>query len=671
MKTNWSPFHTLIVVFILSFSPFSLKAGDSKYKFDQGVVELIAGSQEIGLYFEMIPEWHIYWKNPGDSGAAPRWELKGLNSSIKATHWPTPKRIPVEDLVNFGYEKSALFRIVTQNPMSANTAIQMSLEFLICKVECIPYFADLTTIVNPDIQGERLKALALNFNYPELSPPVDFRWTAQNASEGVYRSKMTLPFSASTLEIFPMSEMGYQTTAPHVIPESKYFDVEMAVTPSFSYASAAQDSFLVLGQNKADSTPFAFYAPIEKPKSSFALILIWAFLGGLILNLMPCVFPVLSMKLLSLAQGAQSPSKNLEQSLMYTLGVLISFVALGGVLVFLRSIGQQIGWGFQLQSPTIIAAMSILFFWVGANFLGAFEMATRLMSLGNFRDTGNERLNSFFTGVLACLVASPCTAPFMGAALGAAMTLDPSQTILVFFGLGLGMASPFLAIGFSPKALAWLPKPGAWMVTFKEALSWPLFLTSIWLLWVLAQQVGYLGVIGMLICITLSAFFIWLHAHFKSEKAQSRVLILGFTLALALGWAWVTTLSDASMAQSQPTTSNWEAFDPKRVEASRLAGDAVFIDFTAAWCITCQVNKRRVLDTQDIELLFAKHAVKLFRADWTNRDPVITQALAEYGRNSLPLYVFYPAGEKNPQLLPEILSKSMIEQLFLSEEVER
>ncbi len=406
---------------------------------------------------------------------------------------------------------------------------------------------------------------------------------------------------------------------------------------------------------------------------SWLLTLALAFVGGMLLNLMPCVFPVLSIKLLSASkQGEGAASNKRQHALAYSLGVVLTFLALAALLLTLRSAGQAVGWGFQLQEPWVVLGQAMLFFLLGLNLLGTFEWSLWLPSgLSSWR-ARQPGVDAFASGVLAVVAASPCTAPFMGAALGFAVTQSAATALLVFAVLGAGMAAPYAALVLLPGWRERLPKPGAWMLHLKQLLGFPMFLTVLWLLWVLGQQVGVDGLIAATLCLLALGFALWLLGVWKRHPAWARGLALSvvvFSLWLASplqGSQQSPTVAQgaglaggAGGANGRSADANWGAYDPAQIDIHVAKGQAVFVEFTAAWCVSCQVNKKLVLNTADTQRAFSKAGVVLMRADWTNRDAKITEALARLGRSGVPVYVLYRPG-KAPLLLPEVLTFGLV-----------
>jgi thiol:disulfide interchange protein len=381
---------------------------------------------------------------------------------------------------------------------------------------------------------------------------------------------------------------------------------------------------------------------------------------------MPCVFPVLSLKVIGFAQHAEQQRLRVAGGLAYTAGVVMSFVALAGVLLVLRAAGDSLGWGFQLQSPLFVAALALLFALIGFNLLGLFQFAGVLPGRVAALRSRHPVVDHGLTGVLAVAVASPCTAPFMGAALGAALTLPAAQALAVFAALGLGMAAPYLAACLWPGLSRALPRPGVWMAHFKTAMAFPMFATVVWLLWVLGQQVGIDGAAALLALLVALAFALWVFASFGARPWRAGVArVAAAALVLAVGvWSWPALQADdalpATDAATAPTAGEWQAWSPAAFARVRAEGRPVFVDFTAAWCVTCQMNKRMTLGNDAVMDAFRARQVVLMRADWTRRDPAITEALRALGRSGVPVYAMYAPHAGEPQLLSEILTVSEV-----------
>ncbi len=399
-------------------------------------------------------------------------------------------------------------------------------------------------------------------------------------------------------------------------------------------------------------------APASAEEAPFLpFVLLGAILGGLILNLMPCVFPVLSLKALSLASSHLSPHKQHLHGWAYTAGVVGSFVLAASVILAARGAGESLGWGFQLQQPGFVAFMAYLFFIMGLSLSGMFYLGTSLMGAGQSLTSGEGLKSSFFTGVLAALVASPCTAPFMATALGFAITQPAPVALSIFAALGLGMALPFILLSYSPYLARHLPQPGPWMETLKQVLAFPLYLTSVWLLWVLSNQTSGAGAMAVLSGAVLIAFGIWLLQQ-RSDKKGTVIFTRTLAAISLISAAWIgTTVGNFSETQSDV----WEAYSPERLAELRAEGEPVFIDLTADWCITCKFNERVALNTQAVTKFVLLNDIVMLQGDWTNADPDISALLDQFGRSGVPLYLMYPAEPNSPpEVLPQVLTQSLV-----------
>ena len=396
---------------------------------------------------------------------------------------------------------------------------------------------------------------------------------------------------------------------------------------------------------------------------TLALAVVSALVGGLILNLMPCVFPVLTLKVLGFATHNDTRPTLRHEAGAFAAGVVLTFVALGVALALLRAAGEELGWGFQLQSPVVVSALAILFFVLALNLSGVFEFGQLAPSGVTGWTSKNRTLDAFGSGILAVVIASPCTAPFMGAALGYAMTGTTATMLVVFVALGIGMALPYVSLAWFPGWRRRLPRPGPWLERFKQVLAFPLYATVIWLAWVLGAQRDNDALLRLLIVLLCLGFALWAWRIVRTGGARPWGIAGFVALAGAATVAWPLFATDApapAKAAGSGAASDgreWSAFTPAAVAALTASGRPVFVDFTAAWCVTCQVNKRLVLNADDVRARFAEKGVALVRADWTRRDPAITQALAALGRNGVPVYVLYRPG-KEPLLLPEVLQRS-------------
>ena len=551
----------------------------------------------VALRLKIVPHWHTYWRNPGDSGqpTSLEWKLPA-GWSAGAIQWPAPRRLPAGPLMNFGYEDEVLHLVdIAVPPNAAGTAkLAARATWLVCNPEhCIPEEGDVAIEI-PLGKGEPSAAAPAIAGTRAALPVVGQGWhfAAIKGEAGVELEIMPPPVAVT---YFPF-EQGKIHNAGAQVWDGKYLRIPKALQPVGAFTR-------IHGLLVAEGLPRAI--EIDVPVSSapgslsgLALAALFAFAGGLILNLMPCVLPVLSIKILGFAGHAGGDRATMRaHGMLYALGVVASFLFLAALLELLKSLGNEIGWGFQLQSPVFVALLLALFLALALNLSGFFEFS---FTVSSELKAKNRHIDAFLTGVLAVAVASPCTAPFMGAALGFALAGGAPEALAVFTALGAGMALPYLVLAWNPGWLRWLPKPGVWMIRLKQLLAIPLYATVLWLGWVLALQSGLLS-----------------------------------------------------------SSSDWEKFSLEKIQRYEKQGKSVFVDYTAAWCVTCQVNKQLVLSRPDVEEALRGSGMVLMRADWTLRDEEITRSLAAMGRKGVPVYAIYRPG-REPELLPEILTRDTV-----------
>ncbi len=674
----------------MAILPLAVSAA-SVVQTDQVRAELLAHAPEgaapgktvwLGLELRHIPHWHTYWKNAGDSGLPTtlNWTLPD-GARAGDVDWPAPQRLPVGPLVNFGYEGTVLLPVpvTIAAPVRGDTMhVKLEADWLVCEVQCIPQSGTFELDVRTDqpttthadtfaaafaarptqvgaTANATVEGNGLRFELPGLPASTHDRIaTVFPEVPGVVDNPAPLrqQWDGSTwIATWPLSDQRSESPAqlPLVLAFEGGHTLRVVATVSGWPGDGVADPPAKPPMRAADvaAAPLGLFAAL-----AFAL------LGGLILNLMPCVFPVLSLKLLALAQHAGSARERWTGALAYTAGVVLSFLALAGLLIAARAGGEQLGWGFQLQNPAIIAALAAMFTLIGLNLAGVFEVGSLLPSNIASLRARDPTLDSFLTGVLAAAVASPCTAPFMGAALGAALTWSATKSLAVFAALGLGVALPYLLASGVPAIARLLPRPGRWMETFKVALAFPMFATVIWLTWVLGHQTGIDGAAALLVALLVLALAAWWWsrrpAHGGLRFATGTALI---ALAVA-AFAWARPHWQPVAAEARPGAEAgalWQPWSPGKVAELRAAGRNVFVDFTAAWCVTCQYNKRTTLADEEVLAAFEANKVALLRADWTSRDAVIAAELARLGRSGVPVYVFYE-GANAPRLLSELPS---------------
>ena len=708
MTLNSPLIRHLVAIFIVAASAISTGANaqngsKSTVTTEQVRAELMAHAPDgagpgnavwVGLQITHQPEWHTYWKNSGDSGLPTllEWTLPpGVIAGDIA--WPIPKKIPIGDLANYGYEGTVLLPVpLTITPdfkpplLGTDLEIKLKASWLVCRRECIP--EDGEFVLRVPVQG----STAFNgaaFAAAQAQQPQPLRGDSQViVQEGKLAVSVTgLPavLQGQTLEFFPETAEVIETAGAWTQAwRGATWSASVPLSPHRSQSPAEMPLLLVSGEGDArqgfatratvqgawpavasaasvsPALAAALLANANAPASAPAVSIgLWAavlgaLLGGLILNLMPCVFPVLAIKVMSFTQHADDRRAHQLSGLAYTAGVVLSFLALGVLLLALRSAGEQLGWGFQLQSPAVVAGLAVLFTLLGLNLAGLFEFGQFVPNKLATLEAKNPAVNAFLSGVLAVAIASPCTAPFMGASLGLALGLPAVQALLIFGAIGVGMALPYLAASFIPAVARLLPRPGAWMDTFKHAMAFPMFATVVWLVWVLGQQSGIDGAGALLALLLGLALVIWS----LTLRGRSRVIIATLSiasLALLTGAIGPNVLKMTDTTAATSSTERWQPWAPGRVEQTLATGVPVFVDFTAAWCVTCQYNKKTTLVNADVLADFDAKNVTLLRADWTRRDPAITAALQQLGRNGVPVHVLYKTG-RSPVVLSEILS---------------
>ena len=631
---------------------------------------------DVLLRQEIDQGWHTYWVNPGDSGAPLEitWHLPE-GASASEFRWPYPVRIPYGPLVNFGYEDEALLLFtvtVPDNYPADEMVISGSGSVLVCADICIPEKVELSLSLPLGERRENESAREL-FSLARSRLPVPLAVdTWFEFGDGIISLFVGLPVSADDrirqLTYFPfVSNLIDNTREPQII----FADggLLLQLTPGFDFEPTEADlsGILVVDEDAGDEVLVSSYAFTmqnpggRSPREDMGLLaaLLFALLGGLILNLMPCVFPVLSIKILSLVESVNAEGGGIRlHGWAYAFGVLLGFVAIALLLMALRFGGEVIGWGFQLQNPVVVGLLAYLFLLIGLNLLGVFEIGGRLMSLGGGMHAQGYG-GSLATGLLAAVVAAPCTAPFMGAAIGFALTQSSVVAIAVFASLGAGMATPYLLLCYSPGLLAHLPGPGRWMLVLKQVLAFPMFASAIWLLWVLGIQTGVTGMMQVLGGGLLLTFAIWLVNQFAKESGGALIGRL-MALLLAVAAVYLVVMQESGSGQAEVGDSTGETvYSEEALELARRTGP-VFVNFTAAWCITCKVNELNALGMDSVKQAFREQGVTYLKADWTSENPNITRALQVYGRSGVPLYLLYARGAARAEVLPQILTESII-----------
>ena len=637
-------------------------------------------SADAGFYFKLEPGWHIYWKNAGDSGEPPRarWTLPD-GITAKDFQFPAPKRLPLGPLMDFGYEDEVLFPLtltVAKTAKPGPATLHVKVDWLVCREVCIPGKAELeqpVTIADHPVMPAANGVVSdiykrLLGRIPEPFPAGD-KAAFQPAATG-FRLSVTTGQREAEAQFFPSEQNILNNPAPQTVtPTATGLILELQKDPNLTANPAQLAGVLELsgGRNyEIAAVPGTVAAPKPPTTALDALRAAGlAFLGGIILNLMPCVFPVLFIKGLSLVQSSgEEKHKQRGHGLVYTLGIVVSFWALVGALLGLRAAGSTLGWGFQFQSPIFLGLMASLLFFLGLSLAGQFEIGLTLTSAGGSLAQKQGYAGSFFTGVLAVVVATPCTAPFMGAAVGFALAQSAFVTFAIFTALALGLALPYLLLTLQPAWTRLLPRPGVWMEVLKQATAVPIFGTVIWLVWVLAQTRGAEAVAALLAAFLLLAVAGWIMGRWPAKRIPSLAAGLVIVGAIAVCVYGVTVLAapvtSAAAEATSPGATRWEPWSQAAVDKYRAAGRPVFVDFTASWCLSCQVNERVALRTSQVDAAFQKANVALLKADWTNRDDAIANALTSLGRSGVPAYVLYSPGSDAPTLLPEALTPGIV-----------
>jgi thiol:disulfide interchange protein len=637
----------------------------------------VGGTLQAGLVLTIEEHWHVYWVNAGDSGEPPHitWTLPpGI--TVGPMQFPPPTRLPLGPLMDFGYEDSVAFPVMlTASPSMKPGKVHLDakVNWLVCASQCLPGKAhlgiDVDVVPGPVATPKPVGALGSAIAALPVTLPAKMSASAV-ADAGKILVTLETGTKEEDAEFYPFDAEQIDNAADQQIeslpdgvriwlkrasdstslPKTLHGLVELSSTESYDFTTAVTPGAVPTPPIAAKKIEDANTTPELTAFSAIGL----AFLGGLLLNLMPCVFPVLFLKGLALVNSSnEERGRQRAHGLMYTLGIVVSFWAIVAALLVLRAGGRELGWGFQLQSPGFVAVLASLVFFLGLSLAGQFELGLSLTSAGGDLAKKPGLAGSFFTGVLATVVATPCMGPLMGAAVGFALAQPSWLTFVVFTSLALGLAVPYLVLSMQPQWTRFLPRPGAWMETLKQLTAVPLFVTAIWLTWVYAHLYANDGIdrmVALLVCYLILAIAGWALGRWPARWGSgiAAVLLILFGLALPLRKITVETLV-------------WQPYTQANFDAARASGKPVFIDFTAAWCLSCQVNEKAVLQSADVESTLITNHVQLLKADWTQYDPTITRELSALGRSGVPTYVIYPPGAvSNPDVLPELLTKSVV-----------
>ena len=640
----------------------------------------------VDLQLEVKPGWHVYWQNPGDSGLPTAIDWK-LPPGFSAGHilWPVPEHFVQNGIGNYGYAGTVDLLVPIAAPkelaVGQTAVLDADASWLACADICIPGSAKLSLKLPVAAQPAAPDpAVAPQFAAARGHLPEPAPFETRFASNG-HDFRLLVPSSAigglrnPTGMFFPVKELLIDAAAnPRIERRADGLVIDLPKASDGTAAPATLDGVLALRGEDGGERAFEISAnPIPGVPAETGIVwwqaLLLAFVGGIVLNAMPCVFPILSLKLLSVAQHAHGHrSERANHGLAYTAGVLASFAALGIALLALRAGGQAVGWGFQLQSPVFVAVLAYLLFAMGLSLSGVAGFGGALGGVGGQLAARSGLVGTFFTGILATIVATPCTAPFMGAALGFALIAPAALAIGIFLALGLGLAAPYLAASLTYRWQRLLPKPGRWMEFVKQLLAFPLYGTVAWLLWVLIQEVGPGDALGALFGLVLVAFAVWVYG--QTRFAAPLGWWLGTGLAAAGGAAAMflaASLTGAVPAGAVPAKSaalrdglQYEPFTPQRLAALETAGKPVFVNLTASWCVTCLINERVALDSGAVRQAFAERGIVPLKGDWTSQNPEITQFLQQFGRSGVPLYLLYSGRGGEPVMLPQILTAASV-----------
>ena len=605
-------------------------------------------SINIGLKVSMDKGWHTYWRNPGDSGGpiVIDWDLpKGF--SVSDIKWPLPEKIEYPPLMTYGYEDFVIYPMVLSIPSDySDDYFEMAADILICADVCIPESGKISSNLL-DIESDSLIYEWLE-SIPSKSLPITTSFNDNNL-------EIMFTFDKEIKEIyfFPdeNNSIDYSSKQNFYKKDDVYFLSIKLFNDEFQNVSGVLD-IDGTGYNVSNGS----FEDFNEEGLSLITALIFALIGGLILNLMPCVFPVISLKVLSfVSMGGSSPRKIRNHALVFIVGVIASFMLIALTIVLLKQAGNFVGWGFQLQSPLIVGLLSLVMVFISLVLITDNSFGESLTKLGNIGNGENGYYSSFLTGVLAVVVASPCTAPFMGAALGYALIQPSGETIPIFLSLSLGFSLPYLLLAANPKLIDFLPKPGDWMVTLKEFFAFPMLATALWLLWVFSLQVNQILVIFLLIGWLLLALNFWIFQ--KDYKTINKVIFLGISI-----FSMIYFLPETEEIETEKNiiigyaTEWYEGIE----DDLRSKNQPYFINFTAAWCITCQSNEITAFSKDGFKSLLEEKNIEYIKADWTNRNDAITRSLKKYGRSGVPFYVYWEPGFENPKILPAILTDQII-----------
>ena len=646
----------------------------------------------VALVQKIDAGWHTYWRNPGDAGEATTlaWTLPGGWRAGDIV-WPAPKRLPLGPLMNYGYEGQVLLPVPIEIPADARPGqverLTAKAQLLVCADVCVPQDANVALDL-PVVAGAATAdpvwgpAIAKTLADAPKAADIAAAYQSTGGSLKIALAGAALAgHPAAGAYFYPYDAETLDQAKPQAIDRGDSgFTLAASAGAAFQKGPPAEIQGVI---ETADGAAFevtakpgppppgsgGLGAPSEPAKMGLAVAALFAFLGGIILNLMPCVFPILSMKAAAFAGHGGETMGAREQGLAFAGGVLASFLALAGLLMAARAAGQAVGWGFELQSPMVTGALALVILAAALNLSGLFEVGASAQGLGAKLASRGGIVGAAFTGALAVVVAAPCTAPFMGPALGFALTQSPATGLAVFAALAVGFALPFTALAFTPALIRRLPRPGPWMDVLRKGLAFPMYGTAAWLVWVLGAQTDRTSLAAVFAAAVALAFAAWIWGAAQRRVASGRrAWVVNGLAALAL-FAAVAVLVVAPYgpppqqgAAAAETVAGIaaEPWSAEKVAALQAQGKPVLVDFTAAWCVTCQVNEQVALNTGEAAQAFKRTGAVLLKADWTNRDAAIAKALADQGRVGVPLYLVYAPGGGAPKVLPQLLTSGIV-----------
>ncbi len=652
------------------------------------------GTISIALLERMQPGWHTYWRNPGESGEPTTiaWTLP-QGFAAGPIVWPHPERIPFGELANYGFPEEVLLRTEVTVPPGltpgSTVTFKADAAWLVCKDICIPERVTLDLVLpvvaEPAANAQWQAAFAASrLREPAKSAAFDARFAASDTEVTLFFVPTLNRIERGIGALFFPYDKGLIKASALQAAEPRGEGFAIVVPPAYKLRDPEKRStiaeirgvLVLAAQSNAPAQSYEVTLRAGAVPPGPALIaaaadlglgqaILFALLGGLILNLMPCVFPILSMKAMALIRAGHTEHPWTD-GIAYLIGVMTTFAGLALALLWLRAMGEDVGWGFQLQSPLSVAILAYILALVGLNLSGVFQIGGSVQGTGQGLAARGGVVGAFFTGVLAVIVAAPCTAPFMGAAMGFAFTQDPAVTLAIFLALGFGLALPWVIVSFSPALIRLLPKPGEWMERFKQFLAFPMYGAAAWLVWVLSQQVNPEGLFRVMIGLVLLALAAWAFGVVQARAALSRRIILSsaiFLLALAGAVALIalpfkTRTTDAPNVEGGTTLS--EPYSAARLAALRAEGKPVFVNLTAAWCVSCLYNERVALSAAAVADAFKATGTAYLVGDWTNQNAEISALLKTHGREGVPLYLYFPPGGGAPKILPQILTQSLM-----------